>query len=418
MISKLRESDFIRSVATLLTGTIIAQIITYLLSTIIMRLYDDPVEWSYYTLYARIVAFFAVVATARYELAFSLPKRDEHAFSLYRVSLRLALVMFAVSLLLALGIALSPVKDPAITSILWFIPFGILLLSLYNMGMNWAIRRKNFRVISTSKVLQAVFNSGGSIAMAPLGYRGLIIANMASLIGSSVVFMRNFAKTTREMNPFRLRGRKWAIAKHYADFPRINMPHTLIDLSKELFIAFYLLYAFEREVLGLYDFSFRMLKAPIGLIGSSIGQVFFKRAADSINEGKSLYELARKTVFVLFLLSIVPFGLLILFGAPIFAFVFGEAWREAGYYAQIMGPWLMVNFIISPVSQIPLIMNRQRGFFILSLFGTGLLILSLTIGNLVPSWHLTFVDILKIVSYGQFLFLTFVIFWTLKLAKS
>jgi len=418
MISKFRESDFIRSVATLLTGTILAQLITYALSTIIMRLYDDPAQWSYFTLFAKIVAFFAVVATARFEVAFTLPKRDEHAFTLYRLAMRISLIIFGVTMLLAVGIYFSPVSDQKLRGILFYIPFGILLVAIYSQGTNWAIRFKQFRAISTSKILQSVLNSGVAIAMAPLGYNGLLFAYLASYLGSSVVFGRMFRKTTRTMKGFRLRGRKWVIAKHYADFPRVNMPHALIELSKELFIAFYLLAAFEKEALGLYDFSFRMLKAPLGLMGSAVTQVFFKKAADAMNEGQSLYPLARKTAFMLFLLSIVPFGILMLFGAPLFAFVFGEAWREAGHYAQIMAPWLMSNFVISPVSQIPMILNRQRGFFVLSLIGSTIMICTLTLGDIFPSWNLAFVDILKIVSFGQTVFLIFVIFWTLKLAKS
>jgi O-antigen/teichoic acid export membrane protein len=417
MIRSIRQSDFVRSVATLITGTILAQLITYLLSPVITRLYD-PEETSYLSLFARIIAFFAVVATARYELAFSLPKRDEHAFSLYRVSLRIALAMFAASLVLAGLVSFAHFDDPAVAAITWFIPFGILFTALYNQGMNWAVRLKNFRAISTSKILQSGLNSGISLALYPLGYKGLIIAHLASMIGATGVFLRSLKMAAKRMSPFRLRGRKWAIAKYYADFPRINMPHALIDLSKELFIAFYLIWAFEKEVLGLYDFSFRMLKAPLGLVGSAVSQVFFKKAADTVNEGVSLYALARKTVLLLFLLSLVPFGILMAFGAPIFAFMFGEAWREAGYYAQIMAPWLMVNFIVSPVSQIPLILNKQRKFFVLGIIGSALLIFSLAIGDIFPSWRLSFAEILMIVSYGQFIFLTFVVFWTLKLAKS
>ena len=78
------NSDFIKSIVTLVTGTMIAQVVTYLLSPVLTRVYT-PEDMSYLSLYSRIVAFFAVVATARFELAFPLPKRDEHAFSLYRL---------------------------------------------------------------------------------------------------------------------------------------------------------------------------------------------------------------------------------------------------------------------------------------------------------------------------------------------
>ncbi|MFN5877838.1 MAG: hypothetical protein ACK44B_03150, partial [Flavobacteriales bacterium] len=73
--------------------------------------------------------------------------------------------------------------------------------------------------------------------------------------------------------------------------------------------------------------------------------------------------------------------------------------------------WLMVNFIISPLSQVPTILKKQGTFFAISLVGTISLILCLTIPNLFPDWNLNFEEVLIFVSISQFLYLTFLIFW-------
>jgi teichuronic acid exporter len=413
------KSDFISSIFTLVSGTVIAQIITYSLATIISRIYS-PEDMSFLSLFSRIVAFFAVIATARYELAFPLPKRDEHAYSLFRVSIRILGYIFVLTLALSLIVGFFLEENSTLFSILYFIPFGILVTAFYNQGLNWSIRMKNFRVISLSRVLQTSLNSFSSVGFGlfGLGYKGLILGYLFGALGSSFVFLKFLLRTKARMKIFKLKGRNFAIAKYYSDFPKINLPHILIDLSKELFIAFYLLYSFEKEVLGLYDFAFRMLKMPIGLIGISIGQVFFKKSADLINEKKSILPLVRKTLLTLFFLSIIPFSLLFLFGSEIFAFVFGSNWKEAGTFSEIMSLWLMTNFIVSPVSQIPLLLNKQKAFFYLSLVGTFLMIFSLVFSNLFPSLNFTFVETLKLVSLTQFLFLTYVIFWTIKLVKN
>jgi O-antigen/teichoic acid export membrane protein len=174
---------------------------------------------------------------------------------------------------------------------------------------------------------------------------------------------------------------------------------------------------FEKGVLGLYDLSFRMLRVPIAVIGASIGQVFLKKAVDLRNDGKAIFPLLKKTMFLLFLVSIVPFSIIMFFGTDIFSLVFGEEWSEAGYYTQIMTPWLMVNFLISPVSQVPIILNKQRGFFVLGITSTVLMVLTLTIGDIFPDWHMRFDQVLKVVSFTQFVFLSFVIIWLLRLAK-
>ena len=416
MIKKLRQSEFVSSVATLASGTIIAQLFSYALSPIITRLYSSE-DMGYLSLFARIVAFITIIATARLELAFTLPKRFEHAYSLYRISLKILFTTVLVTLLFSILFLFFPFKDPLMNFLALLIPLGVLVSALNNQGMSWALRLKDFKRISYSKITQSLTNSLGSIALFPLGVFGLIGAYILSLFAGNILFVRDFKKAKSHMKLFKMKGRDYAILKNYADFPRINLPHALVDLTKELFIAIYMVYAFEKGVLGLYDLSFRMLKMPISIIGSSIGQVFLKKAVDQRNEGKPIYPLLRKTMLSLFVISIVPFGLLMLFGGEIFSFVFGAHWEKAGFYAQIMAPWLLSNFLISPVSQIPLILNKQRGFFILGITSAVLMVLSLAIGEVFPQWMLTFEEILVIVSATQFVFLTFVIFWLLRLAK-
>lgn len=417
MLKRLK-TDFVSSILILVSGTVFAQIIAYSLSPIITRLYS-PEEMSYLSLFSRIITFLAVIATARFELAFPLPKRDEHAFSLFKVSLRITVITTLASVIFALGLSFYPWKDTNMYFILALIPLGIFILAFYNKGMNWAIRTKSFKSLSISKVLSSSVNSLSTVGFGLLsfGYKGLILGFLFGNMFSVIPFVKPFRKAQNKQKAYMLKGRNYAIAKYYSAFPMINLPHVLIDLSKELFIAFYLVYTFEKDILGLYDFSFRMLKMPISLIGISISQVFFNKAAGMIHEGKSIFPLAKKTIITLFVLSVVPFGILFYIGGDLFAFVFGEPWREAGEFSEIMAPWLMMNFLVSPVSQIPIILKKQSSFLILSLFGTAILILSLLIGDIFPNWNLKFKDILKIVSTGQFIFLTYVVFWTIWLTK-
>lgn len=416
MIKKIKESDFIRSVATLASGTILAQLLTYALTPVITRLYTEE-EMSYQSVFSRLILFISIIATARYELAFMLPKREEHAYSLYRVSMRLLWWITLGSFLFSCIFWFKPLADPTMNYVMLLVPFGVLASSLNNQGMNWAVRMKDFKGISYSKITQSLSNSSLSIVFSPLGTFGVIAAYITSLFAGITFFWKDFHRAKHKMKAYQLKGRDFVIAKNYADFPRINLPHALIDVTKELFIAFYMVYAFDKGVLGLYDLSFRMLKLPISIIGSSIGQVFLKKAVDTRNEGRPIFPLLKKTMLSLLLISIIPFSTLLIFGEELFGFVFGANWEKAGFYAQIMSPWLMVNFLISPVSQVPLILNQQRGFFVLGIISTLLMVLTLTIGAWLPSLKLSFEQILIGVSATQFVFLTFVIVWLLRLAK-
>jgi len=412
------KTDFITSIFTLVSGTMIAQIVTYLLQPVISRLYA-PEDMAYLSLYARIVAFTAVIATLRYELAFPLPKRDEHAFMLYRISFKSTILVSLLSLVTVTVLFFTGEFDVQTKAILFFLPIGIFFTSMNSQGVNWSIRTKNYKKISLAKIFQSMFNASTATVLGFInfGYLGLIVGYILGVAGGSFLFIRSFFKTKKLMTSFQLKGRRFASAKAYKEFPIVNLPHVIIDLSKELFIAFYLIYTFEKEVLGLYDFSFRMLKMPIGIIGVSINQVFYKKAADLLNEGKSIYPTVKKTLLYLTLLSIIPFFSLLFFGPSIFSFVFGSKWEQAGFFSQIMSLWLMSNFIVSSISQVPILLKKQKQFFMLSLFGTSLLIFSMLLGEFFPYFKGNFPRILLVVSIGQFLFMTYTIFWTLYLAK-
>ena len=69
---------------------------------------------------------------------------------------------------------------------------------------------------------------------------------------------------------------------------------------------------------------------------------------------------------------IIPFAVIYFFGTELFTFVFGDQWMISGRLSEIMAPWLMLNFIVTPLSTIPLVFNKQKSFFLISLLTSGL----------------------------------------------
>ena len=55
-----------------------------------------------------------------------------------------------------------------------------------------------------------------------------------------------------------------------------------------------------------------------------------------------------------------PALLLMLLGPELFAFVFGENWRQAGEFARWMAPWLYLVFVSSPLSTLFAVTESQK----------------------------------------------------------
>ena len=92
----------------------------------------------------------------------------------------------------------------------------------------------------------------------------------------------------------------------------------------------------------------------------------------------------------------------------IFIFVFSETWSEAGEFAEIMAPWFMINLLSSPVSSLPLIINKQKEFFKIAIVGIVIMLLNFYIPS--AFFQADFKTTLMIVSYTQAIYLLFVIF--------
>ena len=108
------------------------------------------------------------------------------------------------------------------------------------------------------------------------------------------------------------------------------------------------------------------------LIGVSLGQIFYNKCSVLYANKKQLFPFLKRTTLLLLAISIVPFTTIFLYGEPIFTWVFGDQWVLAGRISEVLAPWLMVNFIASPISTLPMVIGKQVLFFWLGLISTAI----------------------------------------------
>ncbi len=411
------NSDFAKSVSTLVTGTVFSQIIVFALSPVISRLYT-PEENANFSIYVRIIVFVSTLATARFESALVLPRRHEHAFSLYRLIVRLIIISFFLSILFSVVYVFFGLKKTDESFIYLMIPFGFVPLCMMNIGNGWAMRLGQFKEISRLRMLNSLSMNLSNVLFGFLGfgYKGLILGYVIGVSLPGAWFTRKYHLLKLKYQDFSLRKRRKVIGKTYIEFPKVNLPHALMDITRELLIVFFILLFYTKNDLGSYDFSFKMLKLPLTVIGGAIGQVYFQKIAIKKNEGESLYQITLQTMRNLFLISIVPFSILFLWGEDLFSFVFGEEWSKAGQYSQRMAPWLMMNLVVSPVSQLPIVMGKLKQFFTIALVSSILLISFLCLPYVYPS--ISFETLLVYISWSQFICLLLIMLWFIKISKN
>jgi O-antigen/teichoic acid export membrane protein len=168
----------------------------------------------------------------------------------------------------------------------------------------------------------------------------------------------------------------------YQDFPKVNSAQAFGDMLKQSGEIFLLSYYYLQEQVGLYSRTLRLLFAPTALIGNAVAQVFYQKASETYHKTQNIRKISLQVLMVLACISL-PFYLVVFFwGENLFAWFLGENYRMAGMYGKYLVPYLFFRFITSPVSQIPLIVNKQKQAFLWSLCGHSMYLLAIIIGGI------------------------------------
>jgi len=355
------QSEFTRNVLTLMTGTSIAQAIPIAISPILTRIYT-PEDFGIFALYMSVAGLISVMATGRYELAIMLPKNDKDAAQVLMLSL---MISFFVSLCSLIFVFIfnesitSLLKEPEISSWLYFIPLSVLLTGLYQSFYYWNNRQKKYKNLASTKVSQSIVTSSSNVSLgvASLGSSGLIFSSLIGQAISNIILIRLtlFSKRALTLKVDRLK--IMALSRKYKKFPMINSLNAFVDQIRVAGINVLIIRLFGTGTLGQFSLAWKMVQTPLSLISGSLSQVFYQKIARS--EKKDLYGLLRGYLQKSVMLSLPIFIGIFLFSVDIFVFIFGVNWELAGQVASLLSPWLFFNFLSAPIAHIFIVLDRQ-----------------------------------------------------------
>jgi O-antigen/teichoic acid export membrane protein len=418
MLKKLKpKSEFSRNVLTLMTGTTIAQAIPIAISPILTRIYT-PEDFGVFALYIGIVSFIAIIVTARYEMAIVLPSTDKEAINI--VALSFLIMIFIVTFL---SIAIFFFKSQILTllnaqevgNLLYLAPVSILLAGLNQIFNYWANRKKNFKSMSSAQIGQSIGVGAGQSSFGFLTLNGgLVLGNIFGRFISAYILIKNFI--TRDKSSLKYINKSMMInqMKEHKDFPLVNSFHAFSDILRTSGSVMLISSFFGTTILGFYALSLRVLQVPVGILSSALGQVLYPKFTALHNEKKSLYPYVKKVFLVLIAIALPVFGTLYVIAPDLFAFVFGERWRVAGEYSRILVPYLFMNFLISPISSIPIILNKQKEFFYIALIGN-VVMPSIIYTMYIQEYNI--IDILICISLFFVVYYVIILLWIIKLTK-
>lgn len=412
-----RKSSFGGDLIRLVSGTAFAQAVTILTTPILTRLFA-PDAYGLSVAFVSITSILAVLVCLRYEQAILLPAQDEEAANVAALSLAATVVTSALTwLVFALwgGAILAWLNMPELEPLGWAIPLTLLVGGALFVLTQWNMRKRRFANVSVNNVISATTITGGRIGVGFAGWNGGGALIVMSLAGSAIAALLLALRTWRD--DWRIHWRSVSLAgmaqsmRRYADLPLFGTWATLLNTISWQLPVFLLAAYFGPAVAGQYALGNRLVKLPMSLIGNSIGQVFFQRAAETKNRA-ALAPMAEGIFRRLVSFGLPPMLFLTVVGRDLFALVFGPEWAEAGVYMQILAVWAFFWFISSPLGTLFVVLEKQRFALGWNIVNFVTRFLALWVGGQMQSsyWALGFFSVSGIIVYG------YLVFWLLAAA--
>lgn len=364
LIRRLRSSELVSNVLILMSGTAIAQAISWIAAPVLTRIFT-PDSYGVLAVFVSLAALLSVLGTLRYDQAILLEQDEDSAGRILILCLFFSICVAALALVA--GVTLSgPLgelyPDSEIIGFSIWIPLLALTMGVRTAAGMWSVRSKRFKKVASSDVLDA----GCRVTVQLTA--GLLGAGTAGLIGGPVVgttaaavFLA--AYIIKGGVPGYLRHldvrKTWLLAKRHYRFPLYSAPTAVFERFSKRSPVFLFAIFFSPVEVGYYWLASTVLVQPIRLLARSTRKAYYQRAVELSQKGKSLAPIFIKTTCAMGVFPILPMACLVLFGPQLFEFVFGAEWRRAGEYAQWLSLIPIVTLMRMPSIQLAPIYNQQ-----------------------------------------------------------
>ena len=357
-----RSSSLIGNVLAVGSGTAAAQIVVFAFSPLITRIYS-PEIFGLQGVFLSLIGILSPVIALRYPMAIITAETDAEALRLVRLSLLIAIGVAGLLWLILLGsgqTVLHVLGAEGLGALILFLPLALLGVALQDVTDFHAARLGLFRLVGIIAVLQAFATNLARVLgglAAPVAATLVTVTALAPAI--KAVMLRMGARELRRPAPELSRVEAAAMLNRHRDFPVYRMPTDVLNALSQSVPILFLSALFSPASAGLYALTRSVLNLPSNIIGAAVGNVLYARFAELYRQGQPLSPLLLRSTGALLAFAPVIIGLA-WFAPSVFAFVFGEEWREAGHYAQWMAWWLGVALANVPVVRLAPVINAQN----------------------------------------------------------
>lgn len=352
-------------VSRILLGSVIGQGAVLLSSPFLTRIYG-PDAFGGLAVITSIVGILGGLATMAWDRAIVVPADDGSARNLVRLGL-LSVAGVGILVALVFYLASAPLSVllswPELAEFWWIVPITVAAVGCYSVASSWLVRGQRYDGLAVRNLTQGLTQAASSLLLGIVGWipGGLLVSlgvgRLAGLVGIGLNRRRGAAEDAAP--PLR------ETASRFRRFPLITAWSGLANAIGLQLPLLLMAGAYGTAQIGLYALTIRVIASPIGLVVDATSQYFEGRFARQARESaRQSWPLLRSTVVRLLAAGVVPAALLLVAGPPLFGWVFGSQWRDAGTFAQVLAVMYLAQFAIVPISRTLTILELQGRQFV------------------------------------------------------
>lgn len=379
MVQKILSTEAVRHTITLVTGSVMAQAISFIFYPIITRLFT-PDDFGTFSLFLAIAGFIAIVSTMGYHYSIIVPEDDDMATACFRLSLACVAATTLISaILIQFSDTVAALFDNAdLAQLIWLIPPYVLACGCW-MAMNYMlIRKKRFKQIGTYNVSLCITNSGAKCAFGTGGIAGgLAYGQVIGQAISTIAEAIRMACSGIRLNSYTSIRQA---ARQYLRFPKYSMTRDAVNyLCANMLILGLSPFASKWDI-GIIGLAIAVSTRPINIVIQAMQQSLAQKLSTNIHSKNQISELMRKYLRIASPVVIIGFASLAIIIKPLCVLLFGSEWEMVGYVIILNIPRFAVYMLAHPFDSIPNLTECQNIDFMIEVVKTILSITAIAIG--------------------------------------
>ena len=242
-------------------------------------------------------------------------------------------------------------------------PLSFLLQGVRLSLSGWSIRMGYFDALSHAALVNQLVLSLIAVGGGYLGYSSAYTIILSWILGQIISIFILAWSVWREDGYFIVGALRWKLMyiclHRYRRFAMISPWAALLNSASLTAPLLVVGYYFSSIIAGFYALSLKVIQVPMSMIGNPLRTVFMHHAAN-LKRTDQLGNLVEEIFYRLLSIAIVPCAVIMVVGMDFFGFVFGQEWKDAGIYAQILTPWAFVWFLSSTMGGVFYIFELQK----------------------------------------------------------